>query len=200
MINFLKKLYQKNVWLPLALLVFAIQLLVPGYMIFEQQQTLKHGELYKFKVRPIDPYDPFRGRYVVLSFEAEQNHIPLIDQDKDNYNYKRHAWVYANLSRNEKGYAVFDSVTIKKPEGNNYIRVKSRFYSVNKKLRVHIPFDRYYAPEHKALAIETNVQRRSRNNDDEVYVAVKIRNGKGTIEDLFINDTPILEFVENLRP
>ncbi|NVJ68377.1 MAG: GDYXXLXY domain-containing protein [Gammaproteobacteria bacterium] len=197
--NFIKKIWTPKIWLPLAIMLFVIQLLVPAYMIFEQQQTLKHGNLYKFKIRPIDPYDPFRGRYVVLSFDAENSPIPLQQQNKNaKQDLKRNAWVYAKLTQDEDGYARFSELSLTKPTSDNdYLRVQLRYGGVKDNYPINIPFDRYYAPENKAYAIEANVRQRTRrNSDDQVYVTVKIRNGKGTIEDLFINDTPILDFVE----
>ncbi len=203
MTNWLNKLYQHKVWLILAALVFAIQLLVPAYMIFEQQQTLKYGELYKFKIRPIDPYDPFRGRYVVLSFDASRNAILYREKDRKTKinsfdSPKRNDWIYAKLITDKEGYAQLSELSMEKPEaGNDYLRVQVRYGSAKNKYHIRIPFDRYYAPEGKAYAIETNVRQRSRrNSNDQVYVAVKIRNGKGTIENLYINQMPILEFVE----
>lgn len=193
------KLFQKKIWLPLALFIFAIQLAVPAYMIFEQKQILSKGDLYKFKVEPIDPYDPFRGRYVVLNFEVEQTRIPISNEDQTNDSkIDRHTWVYANLSVNKDGYAEIKSLSLTKPE-KDFLRVQvaNQDYANTKRYRINIPFDRYYSPENKAYAIETNVRQRSRqSSSDQVYVAVKIYKGKGTIEDLFINETPILEFVE----
>ncbi len=203
MISYLNKLWKKNIWLPIAGLVFLIQLLVPAYMIFEQQQTLKYGELHKFKIRPIDPYDPFRGRYVVLSFEAVTNAIPYSPHDKIAAEDvksapKRNDWVYAIITTDEKGYAKFSELKIDRPKSDeNFLRVQIRYSNIHNSASIIIPFDRYYAPENKAYSIEDQVRRRSRNSQDNVYVAVRVRNGKGTIEDLYINEVPILEFVES---
>ncbi|WP_251357823.1 GDYXXLXY domain-containing protein [Kangiella sp. TOML190] len=192
------KLWQPKIWLIAAIIVFLVQLFVPAYMIAEQQQTLKHGELYKFKIRPIDPYDPFRGRYVTLSFDAERDAF-VLDGEKDSPPLQRNDWVYAKLIKDQEGFAKFSGLTLAPPSnGNDYLRLQVRYRSSNDQYHINIPFDRYYAPDNKAYAIETNVRQRTRrNSDDQVYVAVKIRKGKGTIEDLLINEVPILQFVEN---
>lgn len=39
------------------------------FQIMSYEKILKEGESFYFKVLPLDPYDPFRGRYVTLRFE-----------------------------------------------------------------------------------------------------------------------------------
>lgn len=194
------KLWNKKIWLPLAGLVFLAQLFVPAYMIFEQKQTLSKGVLYKFQVRPIDPYDPFRGRYVVLSFDADRAAKPVIDLDDESKKLPHDSWIYASLTNDDDGFAKVQHLTLEPSNGEaDYLRVKVKYNQKENLYSFDIPFDRYYSPENKAYAIETNVRSRSRRNEDKVYVAVKIYKGKGTIEDLFINETPILDFVEELQ-
>lgn len=65
----------------------ALQLFVPGYLVFRNYDTLKTGDSYKFIVNPYDPYDPFRGRYVELR-PAE-----------------RAVFKYTPLGRDERGFA-----------------------------------------------------------------------------------------------
>lgn len=81
----------------LLIVLFAIQLAIPGYMIFEQNQILTEGTAYKFKTRPIDPYDPFRGRYVTLAFDANQDVIPVVE----GADIESEQWVYALLDIDE---------------------------------------------------------------------------------------------------
>jgi uncharacterized membrane-anchored protein len=51
--------------------VVLLQLGVVGRMIFHREDVLIHGREVKFVTRPVDPVDPFAGRYVALRFEAE---------------------------------------------------------------------------------------------------------------------------------
>ena len=51
------------------LAVVLVQLVVPAKMIFDKEVILKTGTIYKFKTQPIDPSDPFRGKYVTLNYE-----------------------------------------------------------------------------------------------------------------------------------
>ena len=59
----------------LFLLLAIVQIFVPLKMIFEQENILAKGIIMKFKTQPIDPADPFRGKYVQLNFAAETIYI-----------------------------------------------------------------------------------------------------------------------------
>ena len=47
------------------------QLFVPAKMIVDSERVIQKGKVYKFKLRPIDPNDPFRGKYMTLAFEED---------------------------------------------------------------------------------------------------------------------------------
>ena len=60
-------------------LVALMQLFVPANMIWSREKVLNEGKIYKFKTAPIDPNDPFRGKYISLNFE--QNAIEVNNAD-----------------------------------------------------------------------------------------------------------------------
>lgn len=176
----------------LLIVLFAIQLAIPGYMIFEQNQILSEGTAYKFKTRPIDPYDPFRGRYVTLAFEANQDAIAVVDGAE----IESDQWVYALLGKDVEGYAVLKGLTDVKPEpGQDYLHLETYYRSYEGGFQVKLPFDRYYASEENAPKIESAVWRRQRDEVEDVYAKVRVYKGKGTIEELMVNDMPIHEFI-----
>jgi len=57
---------RKKILLCVAIIYFLILLIVPCYMIYNYYDILSTGETYKIEVGAIDPYDPFRGRYVAI--------------------------------------------------------------------------------------------------------------------------------------
>ena len=59
----------KKTQIVLFVLVALAQLYVPAKMIWDQEDVLKNGSEYKFKTDPVDPNDPFRGKYITLSFD-----------------------------------------------------------------------------------------------------------------------------------
>ena len=178
----------------LLIVLFAIQLAIPGYMIFEQNQILTEGTAYKFKTRPIDPYDPFRGRYVTLAFEANQEVIPVFD----GANIESEQWVYALLGVDDEGYAVLKGLTDTKPDsGQDYLYLETYYRSYDGGYQVKLPFNRYYASEKSAPKIESAVWRRQRDEVEDVYAVIRVLNGKGTIEELMVNDMPVREYIES---
>ena len=94
----------------------AILLAIPGAMIYSHEKILKQGEVFMFKTRPVDPYDLFRGRYVVLAFE----------QDSFEYNgpehYPNNTVVYLTLGRDKKGFTKIESFSTEKPKSGTYLR------------------------------------------------------------------------------
>ena len=59
---------KKYLILAFALMV-GVQLLFPLKMIIEREIIITKGQTFLFKIRPIDPYDAFRGRYVSINYE-----------------------------------------------------------------------------------------------------------------------------------
>ena len=56
----------------LFVLLALLQLSFPGKLVFDSNKVLWLGTELKFETRPVDPADPFRGRYVALNFAANQ--------------------------------------------------------------------------------------------------------------------------------
>ncbi len=180
--------------LVLLLSLFIIQLAVPGYMIFEQNQILSEGSVYKFKTRPIDPYDPFRGRYVTLTYAVNQERTPVLEGAE----IDSEQWVYVLLGTDEEGYATLEGLTDQKPEnGKDYLYLETYWGSQAEGYRVKLPFNRYYASEKSAPAIESAVWRRQRENVEDVYAVIRVLNGKAAIEELMVNELPIREYLES---
>jgi uncharacterized membrane-anchored protein len=94
---------------------FLLLLTVPGYLVFSHYRTLKTGEAFDFIVRPFDPYDPFRGRYVALRAEER-----VTSRDGE----------YVSLTRNAEGYAAVAGFHKNKPREGAYVRNLdlSRYY------------------------------------------------------------------------
>ena len=179
----------------LLLIVFVIQLAVPAYMIFEQHKILTEGTAYKFKTRPIDPYDPFRGRYVTLSYTANQEPIPVLGDAK----IESDDWVYALINTDEEGFAVLSGITDKEPEsGQGYLYLKTYWGSQEQGYHLVLPFNRYYASEEKAPQIESAVWRRQRSEVENVYALIRVLNGKASIEELMVEGQPVHQYlIEN---
>lgn len=177
------------------LLACVAQIAIPASMIYEYESTLQKGKSYRFEVRPVDPADPFRGRYVRLGFEQEQVNegrrtlpgVELIPQGQNT--------VYALLDRNDAGLAVIQSLSAVQPESGDYIVVTAgvagnQLYSLN------FPFDRYYANELKAPSMETAVRARPRLGEQHTVTAqVHVHHGRGVISQLWVGEQTIEDFL-----
>ncbi len=170
-------------------LLCCVQIGVVLFQIMNYEKILKEGESFYFKVLPLDPYDPFRGRYVTLRF-SNATQAPIAQgQSKENQSLG-----YAILEHQEK----FDSVkeiTFVKPQMGNFLEVnihENRQKNAFSVVYFSLPFDRFYMREDVAPKAEKVLRLRS---GVEVKAKLKVLNGKGVIEELLVGEIPLSEFV-----
>lgn len=200
---------------PVFILIVMIiaQIFIPAAMIQRYESTFQNGSLYKFEVAPVDPVDPFKGRYVRLNFPIANWNVKYQSEDK----FKRKDKIYATLKINSEGYAVIDQLykSLPKDSDQEYLKVTVR--SVYNKYSqaelasysISLPFDRYYAKETKAPEIERRVMNQDRNtgeltipntstssNTPTSSVDVRVLNGFGVIEQLYIEGKAVEEFFD----
>lgn len=180
----------------LAMIIFALavaaQLLVPASMIMKREAVLREGKVFKFRAAPVDPYDAFRGRYVALSYEQDRISKP------ENLSFKTGQRVFAILSEDEAGFAQMVNVWANRPDDLDYLEVKVRYgVSYETNVVVRILQDRFYMDEHNAPRAELAYQEISRSTNRNAYVQMRIRKGFGVIEDLFIDDVPVREYLKS---
>ncbi len=169
----------------------AVQVWVPLSMIARREAALRHGEAFKFRTRPVDPYDAFRGRYVALQFESNEASATNAMQ------YQRGQSIYVPLETDKDGYATLGEVNTKRPREGAYLKTRVHYYSGKQsKVRVRLPFDRYYMNEKDAPEAERRYWRASRREERKAHALVRVRGGMAVIEDLYIEDLPILEYMK----
>src|SRR5262245_32172783 len=158
-------------------LTAAVQLAVPGALIYRHESTLRHGTPYKFKTAPVDPADAFRGRYVALGFEEHQ--APLAA----NKEFARGQKAYATVETDKDGFARFTSLSTAPPKDKAYLKVHVAWLSVDS-ADLQLPFDRFYLEESVAPAAEEAYWQNNRRGqtNSATYALVRIRNGTGVIE------------------
>lgn len=179
----------KTTSLIILLIVITAQLTVPFRMIQSRETVLKEGELFRFKTRPIDPADPFQGRYVRLGIQND--YIPRDKKDQSEFKYNTP--VYATVATDDDGFAHFTQITREPPETVSYLKTRCRGNRRrwNQETKTHvylgdridIPFDRYYMDEAKAPRAE-QIARQSTNTTN-CWVNVRIYQGKAVIDDVF---------------
>lgn len=160
---------------------------VPGALILKHQRTLSNGAAYAFRTAPVDPEDPFRGRYVALDFAAAEraatSTAPL----------PHDVPLYAAITVDAQGFAQLGEPASTPPAQGDWLPVRVTWQGEGR-VRLQLPFDRFYLDE--ALAPEA--ERRYREADqgpasraDATYVMVRVRDGHAVIEMLYLNGRPV---------
>jgi uncharacterized membrane-anchored protein len=179
----------------LAFSVLAIvQWVIPGKIIFEKKQVLRKGQTYKFKTEPVDPSNPFKGKYITLNF-TENSFTDRIERKLSGGED-----VYVVLGSDSKGFAVIKNVATKEP-GNQSAYVKANVYYTSKEndsitVFIDYPFDEFYMDEFKAPRAEIIYRESNRDSSSSTYALVKIWQGRAVIEDVLINDIPIGKLIK----
>ena len=183
---------RKNTILSLFAILVIIQLAVPLSMISQREMTLRTGTLYKFRTAPVAPADAFRGRYVALQIEGQNLAIP------QSVSFTSGQKVCAILNEDTNGFAHISRLTADRPRGNASIPVTIRYvYGTN--AQVQVPFDRYYMGENNAPKAEAAYRAHSRRTNHTTYVTVRVLDGFAVLEELYIDDIPIKEFLKKER-
>ena len=165
------------------IIVAMLQVLLLLSIIVRKENILRTGTRIKIKVQPVDPYDAFRGRYIALDVSYR---IPESDKNE----YHRGQKVYALLEIDNEGFASIKGVAPKKPQSQLYF--KTFVQRVNG--RIALPYDRYYIEDSKALEAE-KAYKRSRESSS-AYISVKIKYGSAVLEELYLKNIPVLEFLD----
>ena len=152
---------------------FFVQWMVPLGNMFHYLDAKKNGASYLFKVVPRDPYDPFKGRYVLLNSEGVDSYYP---------NYPDPTG-YA-VVENQGAYARITALSREKPGQGNYFKVSLR------RQRLVMPFDRYYLNENIAPLVENAMRR----GDGEFHIDLRVKDGTAVIAGLYIQGIPVEEY------
>ena len=176
------------------LLMVIIQIYVPAKMIFAKEEVIAQGKEFRFKTAPVDPTDPFRGKYIILSFEENAFQVTNADD-----------WipgdpVYVSLGTNASGFAQILGVSREKPSSTEDYVLASIDYIFNDSLRnmtIDYPFDRFYMEESKAANAELAYNESAGDTTQVTYALVAVKNGDAVIKDVLINGVPIAEVAKN---
>lgn len=183
---------KKIIWICFALLVL-LQLWVPASMIYNRESVLKNGKAFKFRSAPVDPNDPFRGKYIILRFEEN------IYREQHGINWVDVTTAYAQLTMDSAGYAGILYLHKKKPEtSSDYIKVKiaKNFSNSANEVFIEWPFDRFYMEESKAGAAEQVYIKSTADSSNTTYALVKVKDGDAVLQDVFINNKPIASYIK----
>ncbi len=180
-------------WIAFAIGVVAT-LGIPVSAIWSHYQTLATGEVVKFRLAPVDPYDPFRGRYVAL--RLENNRVPAAEPDS--LADSRRGSAYLSFDTDENGFALPIALHQEPPAGAHYLKVYNVWEAIPGEFSYQLPFDRYYLNEKDASLAEDIARDSLRARRDETepeqlpsYLVLRVLQGNAAIEALMIDDVPV---------
>lgn len=177
-------LKKKNIIASAVVILLAIlQLGLLTKFIYSYENLAKNGTIYKFALMPVDPYDAFRGRYLSLQFKD----IELPNEGRTNYYNEK---IYVELATDENGFAKIISVA-KTPDaikGQNYVRATDKYSSLS------WPFTRFYLQDEYARLTDQYLNEIISNHN--VYATIAVKNGAGRILDIYVDDMPIVTFLQ----
>ncbi|MNJ99414.1 hypothetical protein D3C87_171900 [compost metagenome] len=183
----------KTKYLIIAFAITALlQISAPLKMIYDSESTERNGVEYKFRTAPIDPSDPFRGKYITLSFDLDITSV----QTKDT-TWLRNEPIFVSLAKDSLGFAKIGDVSREKPKDNtDYITTTVGYY-YGQDLHINIPFDRFYMEEGKAYDAEVAYRDFNRDsiNTKPTYALVAVKDGNAVLKNVIIDDMPIKDYV-----
>ena len=186
----------KKTALLLFLAVCLIQWFVPAKMIWYQERLYKRGTTFKLKTIPIDPNDPFRGKYITLNYDINSYTQERIeDLGLASGNQK----VYVTIENNGEGFAQIVGLSKMPPTSSHYLTAHVSSYHKNEEqynIRLNYPFQKFFMEETKAPKAEKLYRDALRHNDQQVYALVNVENGDAVLMDVQVDGTSIKDLVE----
>jgi uncharacterized membrane-anchored protein len=178
--------------LALFAVVALVQIAVAGGAILRSELALRTGDAFRFRIQPVDPVDAFRGRYVAIRFAIDR--APVAD-DLELRPKKR---VFVPIEVAVDGFAILGRADVEPPARGPYLRLRAAgIYpdeEGNRFVWVSMPFRRYYMDEDLAPKAERAVWGGPRGQR-EAFVSVRVRDGVGVIEELYVDGVPIHQWL-----
>jgi uncharacterized membrane-anchored protein len=182
------------------MILFAVmclaQWIVPGKMVYDSENTIAEGSLYKFRTAPVDPWDPMRGKYITLNFQGN------FFQFADSAEWQSGDQIFVTFTTDAAGFAVPDQIYHTKPEAGSYLGTvveQVSHYKDEHKVWYKLPFERFYMEESKAAQAEQLYWKAQRDSAQVVYALVSIGQGQAVLQDVIVNDRPIVDLINELK-
>lgn len=177
--------------LPVFIIVGLAQWLVPAQMIWKREEALKKGSTFRFVTEPVDPTNPFIGKYITLNFKEDAAWAPK------GHSFNEGQTIYVLLKNDSAGFAQIHGITANEPDNQtSFVKAKVHYLSYytntdSVEVNIDYPFDKFYMEEHKAPKAEAEYRKTNRNTTGPTYAQVKIWKGVAVIENVFIDNKPL---------
>lgn len=198
------------------IILFFVQLGVGLNYVCKNLSALSEGAPIKFKCRPIDPYDMFRGRYVRLNLEnLETSYTTKIDAVEKmlvkNKTQERlriyNTSAYVKLGADAEGFAKIESYAPEyNAESGDVINMRCASITRNAEKQTEpviafvAPITKFFMNENDAPLVETEMPKIMRDNNRraETYIVARLKGDDLVIENLYLDGKPYKEFLKDL--
>ena len=154
---------------------FVLQLAVPGYLIYRENEVVRKGEELKFEIQGYDPYDPFRGRYIAFRLSL------------------------ANELRSDKGkFIVFEK------EEDGFARIIDRKENEPTDTTLYVKnmdmkkMNKYFINEHLGPIADKYLPA-ERSKPRHVYITVSVYKGRSVLTAMYVGDEHINDFLLRMK-
>ena len=175
----------KSINLLVFIFVAMVQISIPLSMIYKKNQTEIKGTIFRFKTQPIDPADPFVGRYVDLRFDHD-----TVGVHNAKY-FNSNQTIYVEIAQGVDSFAVIKDISSGPfTHTTHYVKAKVNYIN-GQSIFIKYPFDRFYMEETKAPEAEIYANKMLQDSLNFGYAEVFILNGDAVIKDVKINHRTI---------
>jgi uncharacterized membrane-anchored protein len=176
-------------------LILAAQWYVPADMVMQSKTVITKGTLMRFKCAPVDPKDPFRGSYIVLSLDNRDFTLP------PNHDFSIDEKVYVLFETDSAGFARIKAVEKKKPHAFKEVLETKIDYISNENGKpvatIAFPFSRFYMEEFKAPVAEKMYNDAVLTDTGNTYALVHIYYGKARVSNVVLKGKLLTEWFNN---
>ncbi len=167
------------------------QLAVPAQMALHQVMVRARGVQLKIRCAPVDPVNPFMGRYVRLNLSGE---VAAPKSRPGRAGGMQDAWVTYSLDK--EGFVEPAALCWVRPKDTPSLKVRTTGFVQDDKTRFSYPFDRYYMNERKAPEVDRAMAGgRWDLRPGEVFVTVRVLGDTAVLEELYLDGKPALEYL-----
>jgi len=169
--------------------VFAVlfQLLLLFSFIYDKEDIINNGSEFKFMITKFKPSNLDGRNYICLNLKEEfisDEKIQIFDN------------LFVSIKENSDGFASITSISKERPvDTSDYVKAIS-FHSRYGTTNYMLPFNIFYFKEVYADEIKSIYKKCIKDSSKKVYALVSIKNGKGLLKDLFIDDVSIMDMIE----
>ena len=177
----------------ICILLFLCQLYVPASIIIRHEKVYHSGFTSRMLLAPVDPNDPFRGKFIVLSFRENTARVPA------DFKLNAGETVYVLLKPDNSGFMRVDKLVTKYVETIEPMAcVRARLIYVEEETagriaHIDYPFTRFYMEESKAAVAEQRYRTAAADSNQLAYGILNIYKEDVVVKDVVINGVSLVD-------